>query len=68
MWGKFPDSTVSKSLAFPKVIDSIIGIELFQQKFVILKGFLQSEQVKQNMITIVVDQLLKTVQFTNIDV
>ena len=51
----------SKSQALNKVIDSIIEVEPFEQKCVVLKGLLQSERLKQHMITIGVDQLLSNV-------
>ena len=39
-----------------KVIESIISIGSFQKKFVIIKELFQSEQLKQQMVTIGVEQ------------
>ena len=46
----------SKSCAFTKVIDLILGIESFEQQCVILKGMLHSYQLKEHMVTIGIDQ------------
>ena len=40
------------------MIDLIIGIESFEKKCVIIKGLFQSDQLKQHMVTIGIDQLL----------
>ena len=40
------------------MVDTIIYIDSFEQKFVILKGLLQSELPKQHMVVIGVDQSL----------
>ena len=47
-----------KSHAWTKVIDLILEIHSFEQKFVIIKGLLCSERPKQHMVTIGVDQSL----------
>ena len=46
----------TKSRALTKLIDSIIDIESFDQKYVVVKCPLQSEQLKQNIVTIGVYQ------------
>ena len=42
----------SKSRALTKVIYLIPDIESFEQKCVVVKGFLQSDRLKQNIVTI----------------
>ena len=44
-----------KSCVLTKVIDTIIEIDSFEQHCVIIKGFLQSELLKQYMVIIGVD-------------
>ena len=39
-----------------KLIDTIPEIDAFEQKDVVIEGFLQSERLKQHMIIFVVDQ------------
>ena len=41
-----------------KLIGTILDIDSFDQQCVIIKGLLQSEQLKQHMVIIVVDQSL----------
>ena len=41
-----------------KVIDSVISIDTFKQKCVVLKGMLQSPRIKYQVKTIGIDQLL----------
>ena len=48
----------SKTHALTKFIDLIIEIESFEKKCVILKGLLQSDQLKQYMVNIGIDQSL----------
>ena len=47
-----------RSCALNKVIDLIIEIKSLEQKCVILKGLLQSDQLKQYMVTIEIYQSL----------
>ena len=47
-----------RSFALNKVIDLIIEIKSLEQKCVILKGLLQSDQLKQYMVTIGIYQSL----------
>ena len=52
-------SQCAKSCAWTKLIDLIIDIKSFDQKYVISKGLLHMERLKQHhMVTIGVDQLL----------
>ena len=45
-----------KSQALNKVIGLILEIESFEQLRVIMKGILQSDQLKKHIVTIVIDQ------------
>ena len=47
-----------KSRSFTKVIYLILGIELFEKQFFILKDLLHSDRLKQHIVTIVIDPLL----------
>ena len=47
-----------KSREWNKVIDSIIEINSFENKCVIIKGLFQSERLKQHMATIVINKSL----------
>ena len=47
-----------KSRTLTKVIDLMIAIESFEQQCVILKGLLQSDRLKLDMVTIGIDQSL----------
>ena len=49
---------LAKPWALTKVIDSILKIESCEQKYVVLKGIYQSEQLQQYMVIITIDQLL----------
>ena len=44
-----------KSLSLTKLIDLLIEIESFKQQFVIVKGLLQADRLKQHMVTIGID-------------
>ena len=46
----------AKSQALTKFIGSILDIESFEQKCVIMKGLLQLDWIKQRMATIGIDQ------------
>ena len=48
----------SKSRALTEVIDLILDIESFEQQCVIIRGLLQSDRLKQHMVTIGIDQAL----------
>ena len=48
----------AKSRALTKVIDLSLDIESFEKKCVIIKGLLQEELIKQNMVTIGIDTFL----------
>ena len=48
----------NKSRALTNVVDTIIYIESFERKCVIIKGAFQPEQLKKYMVTIVVDRSL----------
>ena len=48
----------AKSKAFTKIINFIIEIKSFEKHFVVLKGLLWSDIVKQHIVTIGIDQLL----------
>ena len=52
------DAQWDKSRVLIKVIDNIVGIDSFDQKYVIIKGLLQSELLKQHLVIIVVYQSL----------
>ena len=56
------DAQCSKARALTKVVDLILEIESFQQIFVILKGLLNSDRIKQHMITIGIYQLLSIIE------
>ena len=59
MGGKTDHSVhFSKSRSLTKFIDLILEIESFEQHCVILKGLFQSDQLKQYMVTIGIDQSL----------
>ena len=45
----------SKSRALTKVIDLILDIESFEQQCVMLKDLLQSDRLKQHILTIGID-------------
>ena len=47
-----------KSRALTKVINLTVGIESFEEQYVILKGLSQSYKLKQNMVNIVIYQSL----------
>ena len=42
-----------------KVIDSVISIDTFEQQWVVLKGMLQSPQLKDHVQTIGIDQYIR---------
>ena len=46
----------AKSSVLYKVIDLIFEIDFFKHQCVIIKGLFQSERMKENMVTIGVDQ------------
>ena len=50
------EAQCTKSRELNKVIDSILDIEEFEHKCVIIKGLLHSEKLKQHIVTIGVDQ------------
>ena len=58
VWKTAYASQCYKSYALDKVIYLFIEIESFEQKCVIIKGLLQSDWLKQNMVTIGIDQFL----------
>ena len=51
-------SQCSKSRTFTKVIDFILGIKSCEQQCVVIKRLLQSNRLKQHMVTIGIDQFL----------
>ena len=51
-----PAAKCIKSRIVTKVIFSILSIDKFEQKYVFLKGMLQSQCLKYHMNTIVIDQ------------
>ena len=58
MYGKTAhDVQCPKSRAWTKVIDLILEIESFEKKCVIMKGLLQSDRPRKNMVTIGIDQV-----------
>ena len=57
-----------KSRVLTRVIDLMIEIHSFDHQCLIIKGLLQSEQLKQHMITIGINQSLIKMQCMNIDV
>ena len=48
----------SKSHALTKLVELFVGIDSFEQQCVILKGLLQSDLLKQHMVTIEIDPSL----------
>ena len=50
-----------KSRIMTKLIDYVLSIDIFEQKFVVLKGMLQSPRLKYHVQTIGVDQYLSIV-------
>ena len=55
-WETTRAAQCAKSCSLTKVIDLFIEIVSFEHKYVIIKGLLHSEQLKQHMVTIGVDQ------------
>ena len=57
--GKYDQATrCIKSRIMTKVIDSVLSIDTFEQKCVVLKGMLQSPRLKYHVQTIAIDQSL----------
>ena len=54
----FHESQCAKSRALTKVVGLILDMKSFGGKCVPIKGFLQSERLKQNMVSIGIDRSL----------